>query len=1182
MELSAITHEVAAIQTKVGELRIRSGIISFTNGLCHGVWVWIATLLVLGGIVLVVPMPGAVRASLVGVQVLAILWIFWRKAVGPIFFGRSRKDWALYCEELHPRLNKRLVTCLDIASVTDGLHTFHESPVAGLLLKQTAAEIAQFEPSKALPGKRALRYFGLMLVPFLLLGLGAMVGPTYVAGLFTALYKVDVPVTPLLVLHKAAKAGVAGLTIGPGDVEIARGGTVEFEVDVELLGEGALEEVPQLRIQDRPEGPAAHDMLVDESTPTRFNLALVDVQSPFVYQAAIAGLKTPEYTVTLYDPPMVQGVTAQVTPPAYTGFPAEELAGTFFSVHEGSKVLLTIESDKALSEVRLEPEEGDARVGVVEGRFARFEFVVDEDQSYRGIVLDDHSHQNLDPPLIEFEATPDKTPSIRIKRPGADWALHPIGELELRVEVDDDHGLQDVQFEYQINDGEVQIVHLFEKSENPLKGFTGNHILYLEDLDAALGDVVLYRVRARDTRPDQERASSYSQPYFLTIRPYEQDFFMGGSSGGGEGMQMPNQKEVIIATTRLIDREPEMDPGILAERSAETADTQRVIEDRTRIVLGKMRGAQVPNREERVAHLEGAIEAMQSAGRSLDAVSLRPALPQENSALSHLLAAFAGLPKGVPGQGGGGGGGAPIDLLGQKLDRDTQKYETKDGLPTSRTRELDEAIAKTKILAQRQKEFAETIRREREQAGKGGSSSSSSPSQQQSPPTPAEASPLREMLNREEMLAALEESQRELQKLKDAMLDRVALEQELSRDLQQALQSAAREMKRLNNAMRNEQWDEAQGANTRALEKMREVQLRLQQAKLQSQSDSIQALLAQVGAWKSEQSRLSKSTASLRQPSPGQSPPSRGDVASQQADLGEEALDTGEQVAVMTPMANDADPPDYMDLGRRIGFSGRLMKQASGHIESEEDLKAGREQLDVLDRLEKLEEELQAHLENQAGDELVRLREALASIEGMRERLAAELERIDAGTAAGPLRDVAPQGGALSNSPSESQSQTPAPGQGGASGTSGTGRISSAPRDQGVDPSLRSGGPAVPPTRGFDQRAMTVQLNTIEYLLDPNSPALPLVRGLEEIVASDLWEAPESGWGPEDAEFIGEFAAILDRVHEIMAIELAGEDQMQRLNQAGVENLPPRFREIASLYFESLATQAQEAAPTRN
>jgi hypothetical protein len=105
---------------------------------------------------------------------------------------------------------------------------------------------------------------------------------------------------------------------------------------------------------------------------------------------------------------------------------------------------------------------------------------------------------------------------------------------------------------------------------------------------------------------------------------------------------------------------------------------------------------------------------------------------------------------------------------------------------------------------------------------------------------------------------------------------------------------------------------------------------------------------------------------------------------------------------------------------------------------------------------------------------------------------------------------------------------------------------------------------------------MTVRLETIERLLDPYSPAIPLVRSLEQIVASDMWAPPAPGTGAGDSDFIGEFAAILENLEDIMAIELAGEDQLQRLNQSGVENLPPRFRELASSYFESLASETQE------
>lgn len=1184
MERSEITHALAAIHSKVSELQIRSSVISVTNGLRNSVWAWCVTLLLLGSLVLVLPIPGFVRASLVFVQGTVILWVFWRATLGPILFRRSRKDWALYCEELHPRLNKRLVTCLDIADAPDGPDTFHKNPVAGLLLKNTSRELARFEPSEALSSDQVLYHVMTLCTTLVFVGVSYAIFPTYMAGLFTALYNVDKPVTSVWDQHAANKAGVGELTIEPGNIEIARGDTVEFSANIVQTGYGKLEVIPTLHILNELEESSDHDMLVDETIDTKFNLAMVDVQSTLAYHATVSGLTTQEFTITLYDPPAITEISAKITPPEYSNDPVEEIVGTYFAMHQGSSVVLTITSDQALTEARLVPDDGDPIAGITNGKVATFTLTVDKDQSFRGVILDESHHQNLAPPLIEFEAIPDKTPSIRMIRPGADWSLHPIGELEMTVEVNDDNRLRDVQLEYQINDGEVQIVELLGPNDSPTASFSGDHTLTLENLDVELGDVVLYRLRARDARPDEEKSTAYSQPYFLTIRPFDQEFLRGGSAGEGEVPPMPNQKEVIIATTRLIDREPVIDSEILADRSIETADTQKVIEDRTEIVLGKMKNANVPDREARVRHLEQAIEAMQAAQGQLKDVSLRPALSKENSALSHLLAAYAGLPKGVPNQmKGGGQPPASMNLLGQKLDKETQKYETSDGLPTALTRELDEAIAKTKILAQRQKEFAETIRREREAAAKGGAGKGSSPPSESSEKSPSEENnsnnnaPMREMLNKEEMLAALEESQRELQKLKDAMLDRVKMNQEMSKDLEEALRTASREMKRLNNAMRNDDFDEAQGANTRTLEKLREVQLALQQEKLEIQDNAIQALLAQVDAWKDEQSKLSKSTASLGKSPGSPSKPSREAVSKQQSDLAKEATETGLKVSVMTPMPDAPDPPDYISLGRRIGAMGRLMKQASKHIESEKDLMAEQEQLDVMEDLDQLQEELNAHLLNQTGDEMARLRLALDSIQAMRLELETKLKEMNSGGAAGELQSDVPPGSPGEPAQSDSQPGSPAPGQVGSSGVApGIGRINSAPKDGRSNQNWADNSSSVAPTRIFDKRAMTVKLETIQYLLGPNSAAIPLIRTLEEIVASDMWGPPTGGAGPGDTEFLGEFAAVLKNIEEIMAIELAGGDQLQRLNQSGVETLPPRFREIASAYFESLAEQAQK------
>jgi hypothetical protein len=270
----------------------------------------------------------------------------------------------------------------------------------------------------------------------------------------------------------------------------------------------------------------------------------------------------------------------------------------------------------------------------------------------------------------------------------------------------------------------------------------------------------------------------------------------------------------------------------------------------------------------------------------------------------------------------------------------------------------------------------------------------------------------------------------------------------------------------------------------------------------------------------------------------------------------------------MTPMANDPNPPDYMGLGKRMDAAGRLMKDASELIESEEDMKAASRQVEALELLEGVQQELQTQMKNQLGDELERLREALANVEGLREELRAELTRVETSDGTGKP------------APGKPTSATQGPG-GGPSGSSGVGGLrKDGPVEDWVDGSVRADGPAMAPMRSWDPRSMTVRLGTIQYLLEPNSPAAPLIEGLLEMVASDMWAAPEAPEG--SIEYIGEFSTMLDKLEEIMAIELAGGDQLQRLNQSGVEDLPPRFREMASDYFESLATQARESNSSGN
>ena len=104
-------------------------------------------------------------------------------------------------------------------------------------------------------------------------------------------------------------------------------------------------------------------------------------------------------------------------------------------------------------------------------------------------------------------------------------------------------------------------------------------LLELEELGLEVGDSIYYRFIARDFQPDDKNATAYSQPFFLTIRPFEQVFYEGraGGGGGGGGTPLPDQRQVIVSTTRLADRFDELDETERTELSEDIARSQRAI-----------------------------------------------------------------------------------------------------------------------------------------------------------------------------------------------------------------------------------------------------------------------------------------------------------------------------------------------------------------------------------------------------------------------------------------------------------------------------------------------------------------------------------------------------------------------------------------------------------------------------
>ncbi|MFC1737402.1 hypothetical protein ACFL1X_14920, partial [Candidatus Hydrogenedentota bacterium] len=657
--------------------------------------------------------------------------------------GRKLRDWALHCEELSPGLDNRLVTCVEIAEEDDSESAFESSPVAKALLRDTSTRFGEFEPERAIPGRHigvtgfcAILPLAIFLMAFCIFGNG-------MGRLVSSLYHYRIPIKRTVFLASPL-AGIEGLVIRPGDVEVPRGSSVSIEAEMTLSEPVTVDVVPitdLLRHAEEGDEAESYTMYQDEESSLLYRLAVHDITEDIEYQVKVqepekeksggkrkTAITSSLYRITIYDPPEIEEVMSTLTPPEYTGLPAEEIEGMYITGLVNSSVKMQVSSTLPLASARLVGEEGEIIKGKISDssdadlqRKAEFDLVLSEDKSLRLEILDKFNHGNIDPPLIMLRANEDDPPKVRNERPGGDWSVNPVAEVNFEVAASDDYGLQMLSWEYRINAGPLKEEVLFSASPDgeAVREQSGTRLLTLETLDVEVGDSIYYRFVARDKQPDELKGAGYSQPFFVTVRPFEQIFYQGpgGEAGGGgqPGPPPPSQREVIVATTRFADRMHVLTESEKADMSQEISRVQREV----RLFVEKLKGkltfaTKIPDLDARLKHLDSAIGDMKEAEKLLEAVKPHDALQPENSALGHLNAALAGLPETVT-QGVGGGGSNQINLSDQRLDLENNKYEMYDK-PKSDSdldKELAKALMKVKELSERQKEFLEELKREK-------------------------------------------------------------------------------------------------------------------------------------------------------------------------------------------------------------------------------------------------------------------------------------------------------------------------------------------------------------------------------------------------------------------------------------------------------------------------------------
>ena len=249
--------------------------------------------------------------------------------------------------------------------------------------------------------------------------------------------------------------------------------------------------------------------------------------------------------------------------------------------------------------------------------------------------------------------------------------------------------------------------------------------LYLEDLQVEPGDFISYFLTAEDNNETAGPSEVLSDIYFLEVISTDEAFRRASQQGGGGGQlgqqQQPsalleNQKNIIAATWKLLNRQQKIPGDTFAEDVETVAESQRNIAQRTQMSLSRLNerfSFADESYDRAVTYLREAVGHMQAAAEMLSSEQLQEALGPEQAALQAILKANAQNRQTtiqMASQRGGGGSGTSSmneredlrDLFEMEMGRLENRYEMPGAASGSARAEQEDALRRLRQLAQRQ------------------------------------------------------------------------------------------------------------------------------------------------------------------------------------------------------------------------------------------------------------------------------------------------------------------------------------------------------------------------------------------------------------------------------------------------------------------------------------------------
>ena len=447
--------------------------------------------------------------------------------------------------------------------------------------------------------------------------------------------------------------------------------------------------------------------------------------------------------VRVLHPLVLNRIESQVTPPAYTGRPAETSEKLDLSVLEGSNVEVVLQFNRPVTEAKVVRvlQEKDAatngQVPVVSERplemsesFARGGFQDLRETAAYTLSAQTSDGMSLEPVTFSIRVQPDQPPHVTLIEPPEELVVTPTTEVPMIVEAGDDLGLLKIGVMYQVGSGPMQLL-AEERPTESSESFRISPMLMLENHPLTFQDAVTYYAFAEDNYFGQPRRTT-TPLRFIDIRPYKLSFQVVDSPGECKSPGSSVTLEELIARQRqglsqaFVVGQNQRPSKEIAVRLCESQE--QVQEATFELATGlKARGIEIPALYEAVKSMGVAIE-------SLDVPNFPDAISAEQQALTCLISARENLRKKL------NQADSQCASACKKFDREQrQKLRMPEKKKTDKQQQLVQARQKLEDLAKRERKWSEEAKQCCNSPSKSSSKASSQPSQSSSPPSQSSA-----------------------------------------------------------------------------------------------------------------------------------------------------------------------------------------------------------------------------------------------------------------------------------------------------------------------------------------------------------------------------------------------------------------------------------------------------------